>query len=274
MAKEFKGGSSKNARIKVDYQGVKPKVTFSYPDKKNQIEGSMFVYIFFFFLLVFAVYYMAFASGRDAVLQIYEPTELQRFVTCALNYSDQTLNNYSNVRYNLCSDKKSLIKNPLRIIFGENSPLWFLLILPFLFSLLIYLPFKKDWANFYPKFQAALARKKYVMFKAKDIKKDYNGDYFCEIPLFDNIILDYKATEDFSKYLKYFEIREHNFKYYKSGGIKSKSKKIKKKDKKKKKTKSPKGKKHYKKVQNEWLWYAKFYFSKKPKKGKLEVLFK
>lgn len=58
-----------------------------------------------------------------------------------------------------------------------------------------------------------------------------------EIPLFKNVVLSYEATEDFSKYLQRVEIREHEFQY--------------------------KGEK------TQWLWKAKFIFSKIPKTGML-----
>lgn len=71
-----------------------------------------------------------------------------------------------------------------------------------------------------------------------------------EIPMFNNFKMDYNATEDFSKYLQKFEIREHPYHWmYKKHG-------------------------KFKKKKNVMLWNAKFYFSEVPKTGKLEVWFK
>ena len=75
-----------------------------------------------------------------------------------------------------------------------------------------------------------------------------------EIPVFNNVILDFRAKKDFSKYLDEFEIREHKFKYYVPKRYKKKARK--------------------KREINEWLWYARWYFSQKPETGNLEVLFK
>lgn len=70
-------------------------------------------------------------------------------------------------------------------------------------------------------------------------------DNRVEIPLFRNVMLDYKATEEMGRYLERVEIVEHEFNY-----IIKKSKK-----------------------KNQYLWKATFYFSKRPKTGELRVLF-
>lgn len=223
MTMKFKGGSPKNARIKIDYSGVKPNVSFSYPDKKNQGGGSMLMYIFMVFVLLGLGYYYS------------------------VDY--ETLSSYQKVGI--------------------------LIILPLIATCLVYYPFKKYWANVFPNFQAATAtKKKYRKFLSKDVQK--NKDYYVEIPLFKNILLDYKATKDFSKYLEFFEIREHNFKCVRWDYIKNKRKfDFMSKDVKMNKKLIEKRKRRKRKSElNESLWYAKFYFSKKPKNGQLEVLFK
>jgi len=212
MPMKFKGGSPKNARIKIDYSGVKPNVTFSYPDKKHQTSGTMFFYIVLFFMIIGMSYY---------------------------SYIDNsTLSSYQMIGI--------------------------ILVLPLIATCLVYYPFKKQWANVYPNFFAALAHnKKYRKFLPKDVQK--NKYCYVEIPLFKNTLLDYKATKDFSKHLEFFEIREHKFKYVKWNEIKREiRKKLTKKQKKRKKMREL----------NDTLWYAKFYFTKKPKNGQLEVLFK
>jgi len=99
-----------------------------------------------------------------------------------------------------------------------------------------------------------------MSFKPNDVKHNQDYGYYCEIPVFSNVILKYDATKDFSKQLKFFEIEEYKFKYYK-GKPKKKLSKSGKKDRREK-------------MLNEWIWYARFYFKEKPKSGKLEVLFK
>jgi len=68
-----------------------------------------------------------------------------------------------------------------------------------------------------------------------------------ELPLFNNIGLDYKAIGEMSKYLKKFEIIEHPFDMYVRGKYKGR---------------------------NEYLWKAIWTFSEKPKTGGMVVRFK
>jgi len=244
--KEYDGGTPLNARIKIDYSGKKPKVKFSFPKRREQKEGSMLKYVFILWVLVNApaLFIISLSEGVDssnpyvARSQEYEEN---------YNFSD-----YSDFTRFLEEEKvleevfRKINMNTFERIFGEIEYIKLAFILQlFIVPLLIYFPFKKRWKKIYPDFQALIARKKMTKFSEKDIKRDGEGNLYCEIPLFSNILLDYNATGEFSKYLKFFEIREHNFKYLNRG-----------------------------KSVNEWLWYAKFYFKKKPSKGKLEVKFK
>jgi len=198
--KEYSEEDPINARIKIDYTGVKPNVRFSYPDKKNQVKGSMFCPVVFMWIIL----NLTFAG-----------------------------------------------------LWGEMMPdgsifRWILIFYMLGTPCLIYFPFRKKWNKLYPDYQALTAKKKYRKFLPSDVKKE-GKEYCCEVPLFNNVLLDYNATKDFSRYLKYFEIREHKFYHLKRVGFKRKISK--------------------KKI-NEFLWYAKFYFSKKPEKGSLAVVFK
>ena len=78
--------------------------------------------------------------------------------------------------------------------------------------MLIYYPFKKEWQNIYPKW-AAKGKKKYTIFNSKDVKYSKEDGYYCELPVFKNIVLNYEAKKEFGKYLKFIEIREHKFKF-------------------------------------------------------------
>jgi len=188
---EYNGGTPMNARIRIDYTGKKPKVKFTFPNRKEQYDQGMFEYIFWFWLI------------------INIPTIV------AINF----------------------ITNKLVIIILVSQ----VLIIPFLINFL----FKKQLAAITPDFMAFISKKKKTIFKPKDILEDMQEGYYCEIPLFNNILLDYIATKDFSKFLTLFEIREHNFRYVIG-----------------------------KRKVNDGIWYARFYFKDKPKDGELEVLFK
>ncbi len=80
---------------------------------------------------------------------------------------------------------------------------------------------------------------------AEFIPKDV-VDNKVEIPLFENIGLDYEATGEFSKYLSSVKIIEHGFNDLIKG----------------------------KKRLHPYLWKATFYFDKSPATGKLQVRFK
>lgn len=74
-----------------------------------------------------------------------------------------------------------------------------------------------------------------------------------EIPIFDNIFLDYRATGEFSKYLFKVEIREHDLRMIKMRYFSTKIKD---------------------EGSQDRLWYAQFHFEKIPRYGYLEVWFK
>jgi len=72
-----------------------------------------------------------------------------------------------------------------------------------------------------------------------------------ELPIFENVFLEYRATKEFGKYLEKIEIVEHDF-YYMSKKLFSKD---------------------FKKENNDAYWKVRFIFSKIPKKGELELEF-
>jgi len=118
--------------------------------------------------------------------------------------------------------------------------------IPMFVSLVIgryYHKFMKIW----PRLQARIARlsgqSKYRAIVTKLDKTIY------EIPMFKNVLLDYKAEGDFAKQLKKIEIVEHPFKIIR----KEKGKEVEK--------------------PNQSLWKAIFKFTKIPKDGKLVVNF-
>lgn len=271
--KEIKGNSPKNARIKIDYSKNKPKVTFSYPCKKYQTSGSMFFYLFILFFILFIIGYainelsMVKFNLKDAInfnysYYIYNDSNLYKWTEC---YKQNSNYSFQELYKNICKDKITennigIITGIKELIVGKKNNFLASVLVAYLVASLIYLPFRKYWKNVYPKFQGFTARKKITRLVSKDIK--FDEEYYCEIPVFNNIVLDYNATQDFSKYLELFEIREHKFKYY----FKRHRRKIKL-SKKQKQRRKHRG-------FNEYVWYARFYFKEKPKKGYIEVIYK
>ncbi len=242
--REENGNETINSRIKIDYSGVKPRVKFSYPDKKNQNEGNMFIYVIFGWLilnipvLIFGVIWDLNNTDEKFNKEDYDLESREDFLEY---YMQEERVNYSYF----------LTNHPIKVLFDVPSAPVFFLIYLIGGGPLVYFLFKKKWNSYYPDFQAFISPKKLITFKPKDVKKE-GGNLYCEIPLFANVLLDYEATEDFSRYLKYFEIEEYKFKYHERKLFGTKKKLIK----------------------NEWMWYAKFYFSKPIKKGELRVVFK
>jgi hypothetical protein len=249
MAEHFKGNTAKNARIKIDYSGVRPDVKFSYPDRKRQYSASMFYPLQRISLIILLLIYTIGTLFFNYSPGIFMTTEesIENMMKCAAQNSIETLFDYNNVRYETCAILHYSREKALTLLF---IILFFWLLLP----AIVYFPFKNHWSNIYPRYQAFWAKKKWKKFTMKDIRRDLNGKYFCEIPLFENILLNYNATEDFSKYLDFFEIEEHKFQYYNK--------------------KKFRGDKRRRRPVNEWLWYARFYFRQRPQKGRLEVTFK
>lgn len=273
--REENGKSAKNARIRIDYSKKKPNVKFSYPSEEHQSEGSMFPMIFVIMSTIGLLFYF-FMFG---IFNGFVETSASQ-----VNETELNLSNYSDfVKF---FEEEAIMNKTYEKLFGkiegtnssnnyfqqiktilkfdeENhfAPLLMILI-SFIVSCIIYFPFRSKWKEIYPKIQGNMGAKKVSRFRAKDIIES-NGEYYCELPVFSNIILDYTATEDFSKYLNLFEIREHKFKYYIE---QSKIKKM---------LKRKHGKDEVKRKQlNEWIWYARFYFNEKPKKGYIEVIYK
>ncbi len=243
--KEHNGKETRNARINISYVKKKPKVSFSYPVKKKDSRtiGNMFFPIFMGWMII------------NLPLLFYITYFNNDFLD-EIDYNDSSnynISNYSEFVEYYTQPKRldyfyEMNNHPIKEAFSPllNPKILFMLFYLLGVPFLIYLPFKKKWNSKYPDYQAFFAKKRYVKFTQKDIKKDGNLIY-VELPIFYNIVCDFKATKDFSKYLREFEIREHNFKY----------KTLRKK----------------RKIQNEIIWYSRWYFNKEPKNGFLEVIF-
>ena len=142
MVEKFDGGNPLNARIKVDYSGVKPKVHFSYPDKKNQERFSMIMPVFmgwaiiWFFLIMGLGIQDTFFSEKDEI------TDFSVYFQCIGHYKD---------RCDRIEGKGELekIKDELfRDWDGRNLFILLSLIIP---PFIIYFPFRKQWGSLFTK---------------------------------------------------------------------------------------------------------------------------
>ena len=243
MVETYNGKSPRNARIKIDYTGECPSVKFQYPRKDGYV-GSMMFPILTIWLIFIWISFTIFASG----IILGAETILQN--NSQVNDINISINNY---------EKESIEETTF--IFKDFKQAIIVILIVFVPPILINKLFKKRLNALFPVYQAWKSKKKYVTFKNKDIKTskiNRKEEIYVEIPYFENVILKYEATKDFSKYLDVMEIKEHNFKIEESP----------------KKKKGKKMKKGKVKKQNEWYWYAKFYFNKIPKEGKVSVVYK
>jgi len=265
------GPKARYARVKIEYNKDKPKISFSYPTKDGRTGDMLGVIINYWqysclgLLALFVVCFLIYSSitGIEVItisnLDLGNVSTIEKFTMCAINHSAETIVNYSNVRFDIC--KPEGVELLSRDIYGPIA--WFAFGAFLFFSLppfIIYYPFRKKWNKLFPAYAAWIAEKKIAYFKPTDVqmnllKHDKYHSYFVELPVFENIICDFKCRGEFSDYLKEVEIREHNFKYYKAA-------------------KKGKMRKRVAHQSNELLWYARFYFSDKPKSGSLSVIFK
>lgn len=259
---KHQGDSFKNSRIKINYKGKKPKVTFSYPNKSkdfidfygdNILPAIFLIAVWLIFLVLSQSSLDMVEDIKDFRNKIMEDDIQNRYNECHTFYSE----NYYDVISKTCDlyalNKTKKYTYNLRVVRNNpNRPTYefiFDILIIFLPPIIFYLIFRKWIKRGMIKWQTHSNAEtwNYVTFKPKDI----NEKNYVEIPLFSNLRLNYEATEEMSKYLDLVEVKEHPFNeisYKKSG--KKKIKKF-----------------------NEDLWYVRFYFSQKPKSGKLDVEF-
>jgi hypothetical protein len=256
-----------NARITVDYSGKKPKIKFGYFAKKHQSHTELYslpVTILSMTLWLISVMFIA-----DIYYNTSDRPEIGTCQTSELYYKGHTeviafdivcngeLGPSSNKEYYLTFDRGRLIQTQgfrsdlgyMLLGAGAFFICWFISI-----NLFKYVPYlAKKNQKWTPNLAALMARVKYsaVFNKCPENK-------IIEIPLFNNIFLDYRATKEFAKNLLRVEIREHPFNYH----IKRERKRGK---------DGKRGKRKDVKVRNFWLWRAQFIFKEIPHKGKLEV---
>jgi hypothetical protein len=265
--KEYSGNSMKNARIKINYTGKKPKVTFTYPFYKKQTSTPSWLLPFMLWIVPFFLITMAntyFTDMKDMYnyeFKPYQSEESQRYTGCVEHYYfniDRVISttcslyakNSSRIypSWNLMANSDANVQRVVTTASLKKS--FRLMCWMFIPPFLIWLIFRKFWLRVSPKFYGGGRPKKAAVFKPEHFI-ELNGKKYFELPLFSNVRIDYEATEDFSKYMTEFEVREHPFIWF---------------------VRHRKGKEYLKR--NEFLWYARWYYSQKPLKGELKAYFR
>lgn len=229
-----------SARVVVEY-GKEQQVSFSYPrawtyKKAVWCRGYFTIMCFWFAVHLFGIAYclliaLPFLIGYGIFQVLTNPIQTEPISLSALLTFIRL--NYVTLLY-------------LSYSFGVPAILtWRLSKKPETFSK--WVPKMGYWASY------ILSGLKEVIFNPSDVV-----DNKCVIPIFSNVFLEYKATEDFEKHLTKVEILELPFssKYPKHPfplSLITQSKD--------------------KKVRNEWKFRAVFYFSQTPKTGELMVEF-
>jgi len=224
-----------NANIEIEY-GKTDKVKFSYPIEWSYTKAVIhraFPTIFTFFMLAF----VKFLSLLMWVILI----PIMCFISI-MKYVDIVF--YDNLIYSIAKTNIYIFNNSDIIINVMFIFVLFCLIFPFIISLN-----KKLLSNLMPKFGyytiALYGRTKEKIFITTEVENNK-----CVIPNFNNVFLNYKATEDFSMYLKKVKISAYDFKF----NIKQRI-----------------GIFIHRKLQkNDYVYYAIFEFSKTPINGYLE----
>lgn len=266
-----------NARISIDYRDKKPKIKFQYPDKQvvRQNLPLIYVSVMAFLTLVYLI--------AGFIISHFYSSPYPDYCNITQNRDENNLISNISLNCNGFENKTIMLGEQFsggnRILYyffreiGLNSDFYikdsgislsheliaFFLLILFLLSYFFVLPYpialiitkvlvKQEWyQKIIPKINKTIGGRANVARFTEVPNKQY-----IEIPLFRNVSLDYEAHGEFSKYLEYFEIKEHPFNSYliKSNGTKKKKRK------------------------NIQLWYARFYFKENPSFGYLEVRFK
>lgn len=261
-----------NARISIDYEKEKPKIKFSYPRKDIITQNYELVFLILAFLFLACYFYFKFFGFPFVDYYNVYPT----FCNTTINNNGTVIKNITlacdnEIKSNILFTDHRRAKNKyFNYIFSEFNSFYidssnstieeiisvlspvFLLVFIIFFSLLLSKPItrllvKCSWfKRKVPKINGVINGRCH-----KAIFKKVPENLIIEIPLFNNIKMNYMASKEFSKYLKKVEIKEHPF-----NSVLVRRRKIKKKKK------------------NIRYWYARFYFTQQAKTGKLEVLFK
>lgn len=276
-----------NSRIKITYPEVgKPTIDFEYPDNERQIKdlrkssSIILIAIGLTCLTIILIYYSIFFWSMN---HPYYPDCIFNPIGDSYQVLNVTTNLKSNQSMVITRNASTIIaacgkeasgwiiswqRNPLTFVgewsakrYPENG--W--LILRILMEGFIVLVIYFVGIYFYGKLIAYLVRKtnfgkkNYPGFNQKLMDKHYSAEFTTcpdslqiELPLFNNIYMDYEAEDEFSQYLTEVNIIEHDVKYIKRKGF---------------------FKKRNEKIPNVFLWKAVFKFKAKPTKGFLRINF-
>lgn len=202
-----------NSRIIIDYKRQKPKVKFIYVNKKPPIHTVRAVF-YMLWLYVFIIIF-AFVILNISVYKII----------------------YTDLTKEISIDKISLQFAYIFLLLMYVPPL----------VLTCFFHRNKRFLRLLPKINKILNCGSSYYFK----KIDRIDKKIFELPIFQNVFLEYSATKDFSKYLKKAEIVEHDVDFYHKSSFSKKMKKEK----------------------NDFYWKARFTFEKIPKNGELKIWF-
>lgn len=271
-----------NSRIDVDYSGDKPKIKFSYPEKgPEQIYNSDVVMLVSLFLTIFII-----MIGYSLVLPTQVHPENCTFVNDVFtsNWTNDTfffgakancsfknenisfdidikrditsINGIRTTAYREYEGDKSdierAITSPSMIVAIGGLILYLILI-----KLVALFFYKTKFGNSkFPVINKVVHNRNWMArFNPKKVQYDsINKYWYCEIPLFANIFLDYVASGEMSDKLIRVKIEEHPFDKLKRIRMRKRGKK-----------------ERYKKSKNISLWRARFIFKSKPQKGYIEV---
>ena len=218
MKKKYKDNLPANARIDINYKTGN--VYFGYPEKPTK--KGMFSNIYSLCLVLWLLLNLSF------LLLYFGIVWLINMQTTNITTMGFTTNIITELKYTL----KFLAVISVIMIYPFG--------IPFLFAVEMYSNYGKRYAEWFPKVNFWITK---LFNRYKKIKINNLDSKSFEIPMFKNIILDYKLEGDFAKHINNIKVEEHPFKHISW---------------KKEKT-------------NNSLWKATFTFDETPKTGSMEV---
>lgn len=257
-----------NSRVNIDYRGEKPTVNFEYPDTKTRpgsVESLIGILFAFIILVCFAYNQLTIPTQITSIS--VNGTEVIAFYQDNLNQSSVVIFTIEdrtwphNMDPKLVNQSPSPLKELILITFWMSITLAVMLLGRYLTHL--FFAKTRKGSQMYPKLNSMLAHPQFraTVLPTQVIKTKEGWQW--ELPLFSNVKMDYRLTEDFSRYIQTVKIIEHPFDYIIS-------------TKRDKWIKDADGKptRILKTRTNIYLWKAVFTFSAKPKTGQLEVTWK
>lgn len=233
--KEFQHLNPSYARICINHKDDKNPVTMTYPSKKGA------------FRVVFNLMASMWSTLIQRILSVLIILGLILLVGQALYDGSIFEKNDTPFSWSSLNSEQTFSLNIFLILISASIFLSFLFIPPLIATIIIInnhnlLKKVPEWSmRYYVKQNKGF----------HSVRKYKLEEPIFEIPLFDNIFLDYKLTGDFKKYIHKLKIEEYQVDYRKV---------------------SQNGKKK-KKTRQDSYWKATFTFTQTPKKGMLEVIF-